>query len=58
MPLDGSGGSIEVTEPRFLESDMQALSDARLLIPGRNGKGEPIWTFTREAAAFVASLPK
>lgn len=57
MPLDGTGGQIEFQEPRFLEADMDALTNARLLIPGRNAKGQPLWTFTREAAAFVASLP-
>jgi len=56
--LDGSGEGIEIPEPRFLEADMKALTDARLLIPGRNSSGKPMWTFTREAAAFVASLPK
>lgn len=57
LPLDGTGGSITIPEPRFLEDDMNALTSARLLIPGRNSSGKPIWTFTREAAAFVASLP-
>lgn len=56
--LDGSGGSIDIPEPRFLEADMKALTNARLLIPGHNSNGKPMWTFTREAVAFVESLPK
>ncbi|WP_447590166.1 hypothetical protein [Aquipseudomonas campi] len=54
--LDGAGGGIDIPEPRFLEADMNALTNARLLIPGRNSSGRPMWTFTREASAFVASL--
>lgn len=55
--MDGSGGGLDIPEPRFLEADMTALTNARLLIPGRNSSGKPMWTITREAAAFVASLP-
>ena len=57
LPLDGTGGSIAIPEPRFLESDMQALTSSGLLIPGYNSSGKPLWTYTRQAAAFVASLP-
>jgi len=57
LPLNGTGGSIEISEPRFLESDMQTLTDVGLLLSGVNSKGEPLWTYTRQAAAFVASLP-
>lgn len=55
--IDGSGGGLDIPEPRFLEADMGALTNAQLLTPGRDSKGQPLWTFTREAAAFVASLP-
>lgn len=58
LPLDGDGNGIEIQEPRFLESDMKAVVDAGFLIQGYNSQGESIWTFTRQAAAFVASLPK
>lgn len=53
MFLDGNGGQVEITDHRFLEGDLQALVDAKLLLPGRNSQGSPIWTFTRAAAEFV-----
>ncbi|WP_193453245.1 hypothetical protein [Pseudomonas nitroreducens] len=51
--LDGCGGQVEIADSRFLEGDLQALVDARLLLPGRNSQGNPMWTFTRAAAEFV-----
>lgn len=56
IPLDGNGSGIETQEPRFLKSDMKALVEAGLLIPGYNSQSHPTWTFTRAAAAFVATL--
>ncbi|WP_330115607.1 hypothetical protein SA496_14145 [Pseudomonas sp. JS3066] len=56
IPIDGNGGQIHIPEPRFLEGDLLSLTEAKLLIPGRNSHGRPMWTFTRAAAGFVATL--
>lgn len=58
MPMGGTGGQIEISEPRFFEGDMQSLVDAKLLIPGRSPQGKLTWTFTRAASAFVKARSK
>lgn len=57
MLLDGESGHIEIPEPRFLDSDMQILTSAGLLIRGVDSGGKPLWTYTRQAAALVKALP-
>ena len=58
LVVDGNGRSFIAPEPRYIDGDMRALCDAGLLIAGSNPKGIPQWTFTRQASAFVASMPE
>ncbi len=55
MMIDGSGGgSIPIDEPQFLESDIDTLLQLRLITYiGRNGRGDPMYAFSRNAAALV-----
>ncbi|MDD5180789.1 MAG: hypothetical protein PHT15_05965 [Gallionellaceae bacterium] len=51
--LDGDG-SIEISEPRFVEDDFQTLVDYGLLRQNFNSTGKPIYIFTRQAANLIA----
>ena len=51
--IDGKGGSIEIKEQRFLESDLNKLINLGLLIQGKNSKGNNLYTITREASNLV-----
>lgn len=55
IPTDGHGGNIVIADWRYFEDDMRALVDAKLLIPGKNSKGQETWAFTRAAAEFMRS---
>ncbi|WP_134677516.1 hypothetical protein [Ectopseudomonas khazarica] len=57
VPLDGLAGKLPIKEPNFLTDDIRMLCEAKLLIPETDKKGEPIWHYTRQAEAFIASLP-
>ena len=51
--LDGKHGSVEISEPRFIEDDLDTLLSLGLLGLTHNGKGERIFKFTRAAAQLV-----
>ncbi len=51
--IDGKGGSIEITEQKFLESDLNQLVNLGLLIHSLNSKGSNLYTITREASNLV-----
>jgi hypothetical protein len=51
--IDGKGGSIDITEQRFLESDLNQLVNFGLLIHSLNSKGSNFYTITREASNLV-----
>ncbi|MAD26424.1 MAG: hypothetical protein CMK75_00115 [Pseudomonadales bacterium] len=53
--LDADGG-IAISEPRFLQSDLDTLLSLGLLSEGRNSQGSVIFNFTRAAHRYVASL--
>lgn len=53
MFIDGKGGSIAVTEQRFLESDLNNLVSLGLLIHSLSSKGSNLYTITREASNLV-----
>lgn len=54
VPLDGRGGQIQFSEPRFIEDDLTTLVELGLLDISHNGRGERIFKFKRTAAALVA----
>lgn len=51
--LDGKGGMVQIDEPRFVESDLQFLTELGLLILDYTTKGSRKWTLTREAVGLV-----
>lgn len=51
--LDGNSGMIQIDESRFVEADLQVLTDLKLLILDYTSKGSRKWTITREAAGLV-----
>jgi hypothetical protein len=53
--LDGSGkGDMTISDPRFVESDLDDLLELGLVKDiGTNGRFEPMYAFTRNAAALV-----
>lgn len=56
-PLDGTGGSFEISDPRFLQDDLNTLLELRLLTLSHNGKGERLFHFTRSAHELVKPKP-
>lgn len=53
--MEGAGGNINYTEPRFIEDDLATLVELGLLRLEHNSKGNKIYIFTREAERFVKS---
>jgi|SRR5690554_2181525 len=53
MLLDGGGGQIEYSEPRFLEDDFETMVSLGLLLQDFNGKGQPVYRVTRQASKLV-----
>lgn len=53
-----SGGEIVIEDKRFLTSDLTSLVKLDLLIESRNGKGQPLYTITREAVNLVKAIEK
>lgn len=53
--VDGGGGSIVVTDYRFIEDDIKTLVSLGLLNPSKNSCGRPLFGITRNAAALLAS---
>ncbi|NCA69611.1 MAG: hypothetical protein EOM91_05800 [Sphingobacteriia bacterium] len=53
--LDGSGGEIELTEPRFITDDLHTLVELRLLHHEIHPSGDNLYLYTRAAARLVAS---
>ncbi|WGK60506.1 hypothetical protein QAO71_10415 [Halopseudomonas sp. SMJS2] len=53
--LDANGG-VAISEPRFLQNDLDTLVSLGLLTQGRNSSGKIIFNFTRAASRFVTSL--
>ncbi|MBB5942490.1 hypothetical protein GGR64_002071 [Xanthomonas arboricola] len=51
--IDGKNGTMEITEPRFAEDDLDTLLGLGLLGLTHNGKGERLFKFTRAAASLV-----
>lgn len=54
--IDGKCGSIDITEQRFLESDLNQLVNLRLLIHSLSPKGSNLYTITREASNLVKKI--
>jgi len=54
--LDGSGGSIEADDLRFIEDDLKTLVEFGLLRHDYNSSGNNLYLLTRAASKFVASL--
>lgn len=50
LRLDGKGQSLNVSEPRFLNDDLETLCEFRLMRPDYNSKGDRIFRITREGA--------
>lgn len=53
MFIEKSGG-LEITDPRFVEDDLQTLLEYGLLRHDYNKKGENIYIFTRAASRLVS----
>ena len=59
MVIDGQQGMFAISDRQFLHDDLGMLAEHRLLIPGRNSEGVPMYTFTRAAAALAdAATPE
>jgi hypothetical protein len=54
--LDGSGGNIEIEEPRFVEDDLQTLVDLNLLMLEYNKSGGRVFRITRSAVGLVEQM--
>ena len=55
--VDGpSNGSLEYTDPRFLNDDLTTLVELGLLDLELNSRGERLFVFKRSAAGFVQAL--
>lgn len=52
------GRAPEITEPIFLEDDLDTLVQFELLKEGYNGSGDPIYYPTRRGAKFVTTMQK
>lgn len=53
MFIDGQQGVFAISDPQFFQDDLATLAEHRLLLPGRNSQGTPMYTFTRAAAALA-----
>lgn len=53
--MDGKGGSIDITEERFIDDDLSTLVSLGLLRPDINSKGHRLWRVTREGAKLAAA---
>lgn len=51
--INGKGGQVKYTEPRFIEDDLTTLLELGLLDLQHNSKGERLFKFKRTAAALV-----
>ncbi|PLY00818.1 MAG: hypothetical protein C0622_08225 [Desulfuromonas sp.] len=56
MFLDGNQGSIEISEPRFIEDDLKTLIELGLLRHDYNKKGENIYIYTRSASELIKAI--
>ena len=54
--LDGKGGSIEVSEPRYIKDDFLKLIELDLLRLDYNSQGKPMYLYTRAASEFVKCM--
>lgn len=54
MIIDGEGGHIEISEPRFVDDDLATLVELGLLRPDLNSGGKKLWRITREASKLVS----
>lgn len=54
--VDGSYGSLDVSEPRFVEDDLDVLLATGLLGLDHNSKGDRLFKFTRAAAMLVEQV--
>jgi hypothetical protein len=52
--LDGPGGSMEISDPRFAEDDFNTLMKLGLLRHDFNSKGANMYLYTRLAASLVS----
>jgi len=48
-----ANGQIEITEPRFIDDDLEKLCNLGLLIPDLNSSGNRLFRFTRAASKLV-----
>lgn len=55
MYIDGTGGEMEISDPRFLEDDLRTLVELGLLRHDLNGKGQNLYLFTRAASELIQS---
>lgn len=56
--VDGVGGEVTFSEPKFIEDDILSLVNIGLLRLGYNAQGERKFWFTRTAATLVANFEK
>lgn len=56
--VDGAGGQLKYTEPRFLDDDLNTLVELGLLRLDHNSKGQPLYVITRQAVKFVEARRK
>lgn len=54
--IDGPGGQMEISEPRFIEDDLKCLLELGLLRHDYNSKGGNLYIYTRQAASLVSAL--
>ncbi|HFQ5441284.1 TPA: hypothetical protein ACGUPU_002325 [Vibrio vulnificus] len=57
MFLDASG-NLSISEPRFIEDDLEQLCRLGLLLPDYNGKGDRIFKITRLTISFLDGVKK
>ena len=56
MCTDGNQQHLECKEPRFIEDDLRALVENKLLHLDRNSQGNRVFVYTRMASDFVKSI--